>query len=306
MTGCYSRNFRTGGSKNSTVQLIHDSLNLARGTAYNVDVGSIIWCENLALAKAVSLVWNANATLANNFNPQKMYAFISRWENILGILPNQNMSLIQRQQIIAARFLIFSKPPTAQNVSDLLKLIIPDIFIGIEYNDPLRNQGNFPGGLTVPGGVTLPNGPFMSYLNQIKIRIWQPRDHNNNLLMTNSNFQQRQTSFFNFLNNYLPSYVGWKNYRYVTQGPGKINMVFGSNVVEGVGTTFTTTFSIGSTFETVDNNNIVRTYIISNIIDDTHLEVINSLTYNNTLGYYRILNGFILDTQNLDLQYFNS
>ncbi len=306
MTGCYSQYFRTGGNSNNIFKAVHDSLNAARGTAYNVEQGSIVWCENLALAKSIAYIWQANRTLSLNFDPNHMFAFISRWEKILGIIPTSNENIIRKQALIAAHFTLFSKPPTPQNVEDLLRIIIPDIFIGVEFNDPLNNQGFYPGGLTVPGGVTLADGPFTSYLNSINIRIWQPRNHDNQLLMTNAEFQNQRSVFFSFLNNYLPAYVSYRVKRFITQGPGFINMTQGLTSVVGVGTTFTTTFSAGKRFETVDNDGNVRTYTVNTITDNTHMTVDNILTFNNTNGYYRLLNGFILDIpQNLDNLLFN-
>lgn len=301
MTGCYTQYFRTGGNSNNVFLAVHNSLNTQRGTGYDVSEGGIVWCENLALAKVIAYLWQANKTMTLNFDPQSMFSFINRWEKILNIQPLSNQTIVERQRRIAVQFLLFSKPPTPQNVVDFLKLIIPRSFINVEYNNPLNNQGFFPGGLSVPGGVTLADGPFMSYLNQIIIRIWQPRDHNNNLLMTNGEFQNQQKVFYTFLNNYLPTYVGYKALRFFTQGPGTITMTTGSSSVVGISTTFLTTFDPGDRFETVDDLGNVRTYTVSSVSDNTHLQVSNILTFNNTNGYYRINNGFFLDIpQNLD------
>ena len=91
MAGKYWQYFRCGAQSGTPLERLHKSLNQARGTAYSVSDpteadGTAIDAKNYAYAKAINEIWNANIRLANQFDPNKMGVFLSRWEKILGLV----------------------------------------------------------------------------------------------------------------------------------------------------------------------------------------------------------------------------
>jgi len=318
VTGPFSDLFRTGAEKNTATELILQSLNDALGTSYTANfdgttqLDTVVGVENLAIARAINDIWESNRRLALQNNPTRMAnIFIPIHEQILGIKPTINQSLQERRQFIISKYSIWTLPPTPENVTDFLKQMIPAIFIKVVTNTSGMNEGSVPGGATVPGGVTLPQiddshdqPMWFSSVNTLKIQVWQPRDHNDNLLMTDADYYNQKTSFYSFLDNYLPAYVNFNSFRYVAYGAGTITTTIGNTLVVGSGTSFTTTFEVGDTFEGVDDAGNVQEYTVASITDDTHLELVDGAPSNNTTGTYRIL-GFILDTpQNLDNEVF--
>lgn len=296
--------FRTGNSKNQLTEVIHNALNQDRGSAIDIDEGSFIWYENLGLAKALADEYETARRFANQFNPNTLGPFLERWETIMNIVPNPNDSIETRRNRIANRFLLWTQPSTIDNVITQIKDALGDIFIDLEYYDPNLDLGSCPGGLDLSsvGGVILPDGNWQSQNCTIRIRIWQPRDNQNNLLMDNATFINTKQLANNFLTNYLPAYTNFQLLQFITQGSGTVTGIIGSNILYGTNTSFTITFQINDLIEIVDDSNNIHTYQISSIPGDTRIIIYSSLLGNSTNNYYRVPprsgGGFILDTPN--------
>lgn len=301
-TGGYAgpNGFRTGAAKNQIHELTLKALNEARGTAYNTDPGSIVFYENYAYAKAIAASWEILAKFANQFQPHKISSFLDRWEKILSIFPNNNLNYQQRLNVIAQKFVLWTKPPTIHNVSDIVRTLVPQIFIAIEVNAADDDKGSFPGGLNITGGVNLIDGPFSNRVSQLKVRVWQPRDKDNNVLMPLTDFYNQVNIYQTFLDNYLPAYIGFDTFRFIHQISGTVSGSTNTSSLTGSGTSFLTQLSIGQEIELVDDQNEVQSYTILNIIDNTHLTIVETLDNNSTNNFVRITGFFLDETSNLD------
>ncbi len=292
---------RTGAERNRALELILNDLNSGQGTAYGVQPGSIVWCRNYALAKALAGAWSAVRTFSNQFNPQTMGPFLSRWEAILGLNPGPKATVSDRQAAIAARFALWNAPPTTESVTDLVKGLLGIVFVDIEFNSPSQNLGSCPGGLTIAGGVTLPDGPWLAPINTVKVRVWQPRTVSNQLLMDNATFLQTVRSYVVLLTNYLPAYVNFQQLQYSGPIAGTISIAAGSPTVVGSGTSFTASISSGQTIEVVDDTGALQTLTVLTVNGDTSLTLTTNAKNSVTNGYLYLL-GLVLDTaSNLDL-----
>ena len=161
-------------------------------------------------------------------------------------------------------------------------------------------------GQSYPGGF-LSIGNWTSPLNTIKIRVWQPRDNQGNLLMSNSMFQQTVNTYQTFLTNYLPTYVNFQTFQYqnnTANNSGKMTFAAESIYVSGAGTSFTTTFTAGSSFEIVDDKNQLQTYVVSSVISNVAM-ILTTTTVNSATGLSYRSTGFFFDvSNNLDSQQF--
>jgi hypothetical protein len=301
MPGRYSLFFRGGDQSNSRLELLHKSLNESLGTGFTSEENTIISTINYVIAKEFAYAYEFIDGLSSQQLPFSMSIFLSRWEKILGIYPSANSSLYERRKIIAAKFKLKSKPPTVPNISDAIRSYIGDVFIRLEFNRSTQNRGKFPGGLAIPGGVTLADGNWTSNLSTLKIHIWQPRDKDENLLMSNAKFQSLRNSFNTFLINYLPAYMNFSTVRYVTKLTGTISVASGTKNLTGSGTLFLSQLIPGTYIEVVDEANQVQVFEVDTITNNTAATLVlpsfNGVASRN--GY--IQGGFFLDyPKNLD------
>ena len=307
--------FRTGAQKNQTLEVITSDLNNSRGTSYDTEDGSAVYFENYSYAKALQDYFETIQRMAFNLNPGKAYQFLNRWEAILGIVADPSATIPERQKMVQLYFLRFSLPPTLSNLYYFTKELLGDIFIGFDfYPDFVGEKIQFipNSSVQIPGGnYLLSANTFISYYNYVLVRIWQPRDKYNNLLMDNATFQKKYKSFYTFFNGYLPAYVSWQLREYNGIGTGAIYGALGDTTITGVGTNFTYIDSHSyDKIEIVNDAGNVQTLSIDNIISDTQLTISsplqNSITGN--IGWrYVSTYGFILDTpNNLDNLHFST
>jgi hypothetical protein len=301
-TGRFSPIFRTGQNSESAFEQILESLNQARGTAYAAydptRTDTAVYVENYAIAKAINDLWESNQRLANQFDPKKMGAFLNRWENILGIVVDPNNSFEIRKAIVGAKMLLLANAPVHQAVSDLCHAYLGNLFVEVVNSYASESLGGIPGGCTVPGGVTLPDDLWFSPIAEIGIRTWQVRDKFNNYLYDERDYVKKINDLSYVLDGFLPSYMIATTFRYLYQGPGVVSNGTTYQII-GSGTNFTVDLDLGSKIEIVDDANILHTYTISNIADNTHITVLEPVSI-MTSCYYRIL-GFYLDAPgNLD------
>ncbi len=177
--GGYSVNpERYGGSK-PVVQTILESLNSARGTAYDVTAESPVWVENMAIARAIADVWNTNELLANQFTPSKLTVMLSRWEKVLGLTPDPASTEYDRRAIVAERIARAGVPVTYSEVFDRVSAAIAPVTLSEIYHNPTTDPGvlsSWPGGWyvqkfgTTPPLVTMTGTPSADYQIQIDVQ----------------------------------------------------------------------------------------------------------------------------------------
>lgn len=288
--------FRTGGSQSSDTEVILNALNTVRGTAYNADPGTIVWVENMAIARTLADAWGTARRFANQFIPAKMTVYLSRWEKIFGISPLQSETLTERRNTVAAKFEAFNVAPLTQNVKDFIDSIMSDVFIDLLHVPSQYSTGYVEGGTTISGGVTLLDGSWSSNIAYVGVRLYQP------LHMTDAQFYDTANKFRPHLDAFLPAWTTF-NWGRFSVADGYISIPANTTTVTGINTYFLTTLqgplTAGEKIEVFDDNGVVHTFTMATIADDSDATVTTVIDTNITNQSYRRF-GFFLDRINLD------
>ncbi len=297
MTGGYFIGpFRTGGSESSDTQIILSALNTVRGTAYAADPGTIVWVENMAIARTLADAWGTARRFANQFIPAKMTVYLSRWEDIFGISPLQSESLLDRRATVDAKFKSFNVAPFTQNVKDFINSIMAQVFIDLLHVPSQFSTGYVLGGTTIAGGVTLDDGYWSSNIAYVGVRLYQP------LHMPDSEFYDVANKFRPHLDAFLSAWTTF-NWGRFSVADGYISIAANSTVVTGIATNFLTTLqgpvTAGEKIEVFDDNGVVHTFTIATVPSDVDATVTTVIDTAITTKSYRRF-GFFLDRINLD------
>lgn len=114
------------------IKTLYQSLNEARGTAYDTSDESNVTAETMAHARALDSAWSANRRMALQWDPLRMTDFLPRWEAILDLHPGPNDSVAARRQAVQAKFLAWAGQTALQ---ELVEAIAGDSFVAIVYTD---------------------------------------------------------------------------------------------------------------------------------------------------------------------------
>lgn len=148
-----------GASVNTIHETMLDALLQAQGSAIATDIDSAAYVECYAKARLLADMWSTVIRLGNQFDPNKMTDFLPRWEAIYGIVPSPTATLAQRRALIASKIANYGNSPTIQVVTDLLALVLGDVFVTILYGSDTIQDGYYAGspGIEgfVPGGANL-------------------------------------------------------------------------------------------------------------------------------------------------------
>ncbi len=173
----YPRRF--GGGK-PTLHVVHESLNAARGSALDASNSStIVWVENMAYARAITFDgFGINERLANQWDPDRMTAFLGRWEKIFGIVPPPNSTEKERREKVKLRFqrfidaCAFHSRLRARLVQEL-----GNFFVAIEYIDVNNAIVHVPDD-TYPWGTMVDGYPWYSTVAHILVLLQKPTGAN--------------------------------------------------------------------------------------------------------------------------------
>lgn len=296
---------RAGNSNRDDLQQIAKSLLAQRGDAITNDVGSVIWIETQAWARAIYHIWAVNQKLSYQFDPNKMTDFLSRWETIMGLAALPTDSLQDRQQRIAARFAIINKTPDTQNVTDLLKAALGVTFLLLINNNPSTAYAQFPGGSAITGGITnVVNGDWYSTIQELFVEVIHP------ISFTNNQFYNTVNQIFPLLNKYLPAYDSfdwfWDSFSDDGNGTatnrGLLTVSVGSANLTGTLTTWNTLINADGTYN-VEPGSILECYddvgnwqrlTVLTVNSDTSITLTAPVTNNITNKPY-VIQGFFLD-----------
>ncbi len=162
---------RLGGGE-SRLREIYESLNDGLGTAYDTSDSSPVTAETEADASTIEAVWSANERLKNQWDPNALTDFLSRWEKIFGLSPKRTDSDNLRRAKVALKFRALGGAVYA-TLSDTCTALLGSAFVGIEYTDLAHANAHWPGGspaevdqwsstiayilirITLPGSLTL-------------------------------------------------------------------------------------------------------------------------------------------------------
>jgi len=222
-----------GASVNTIHETMLNALLQAQGSAIATDIDSAAYVECYAKARLLADMWSTVIRLGNQFDPNKMTDFLPRWEAIYGIVPSPTATLAQRRALIASKIANYGNSPTIQVVTDLLALVLGDVFVTILYgSDTIQDgyyagsagiEGFVPGGANVLGGfdfpdqsVNNPNIPFgftegqgfnqqgwSSTMATLLIIVQQP------VGMSNQTFLNIVAQIDNNLENLMPAWATW-------------------------------------------------------------------------------------------------
>lgn len=304
----FSSYFRTGGQTHSNLELIYKSLNSSRGSAYAVEEGTAVAAENFGYAKALNDIYNANQRLANQFDPNKMDAFIGRWETILRLYPSSTDTISDRKNVIAQKMKMWTQPPTNTYVHDLLSNILGNIFIELVHYKAGDDEGTLPGGCGLPGGTVLQDGPWVSPVSICNIRVWQPRDKSGNKLISDNVFYNKISKASVLIEDYLNASTLINIFSHNKTANGLITGVLGGNVLICNNSIFPLPNYTNTEYleiEVVDDDNQLKTYHISNIVNGTEVQTIEYLSSNITNLPFRYTDFYLDDTINLDSEIFS-
>lgn len=306
---------RCGNGNRADVQQIASSLLAQRGDAITTEVGSVMWVETQAWARAIYSIWAVNQKMAFQFDPHKMTDFLPRWESILGIAALPTDTIQQRQARITARFLLVNKMPDTQAVTDLLKANLGTTFLEIINTPASTAFTQFPGGVDIIGGAqNVGNGPWYSEVQNIFVETFRPP------VMTDNQFYATINQIFPLLNGYLPAYdtFDWFWDSFSDDGyasgdgyVGTISGTVGSFVLSGVGTSWNTPINapdfsynvVGqSILECFADNGTWQRLEVSSVSSDTSLTLANPLVVNITNKKY-VIQGFFCDCDSTQFPY---
>jgi hypothetical protein len=314
-----------GNSNRADLQQIGNSLLAQRGNAITTQVGSVIWIEAQAHARAIYNIWAVNQKLTYQFDPNKMSDFLGRWEAIMGLhaLPTDNIQI--RQQRIASRFRAINNMPDLQAVTDLLMGTLGDTFlevinVGAEFSAADEAVGvipalvSFPGGAPIVGGVTnVLNGSWFSYIQQIYIEVTKPDS------MSSNQFYNTINTIFPILGNYLPAYDTfewfWDSFSddgYATPGQlATISITVGTTSLTGSGTgwdqlinIYDGTYNItgGSILEAYDDEGNWQRLLVDTVNSNTSITLVNPAVSTITAQPY-VIQGVFCDCDNTSFPY---
>lgn len=207
-----------GGSAALDLEAIQEGFADSQGSALARERGTVAWVENHAQARVLWDLYRLPQRLANQWDPLRMTDFLPRWEKILGIKPLKNETLLERREHVGSKMSLVSAGTIQQVLTDYLEETIGDIFVGVEYGDPVTAVTYVPGGASIPGGPTLLDGdllpntlsPWSSSLAYISILINKPAS------MTNDEFYERAARIYDDVDNLIGA---WMRFDWVNDGP---------------------------------------------------------------------------------------
>lgn len=286
---------------NDELELLLTDQLLAMGTGITAEPGSLAWCEAFALAKGFTAALNFIELMGNQLTATSMSVFADRFAQIYGIA-TQGTGLIptnlpQIQTYVGLKQAVFGTPPNLAAVEQFIKVVLGLVYIDLEYVDQ-HVQALATAAPLNPGDV------WFSPLSTLLVRVWQPRDNQDNLLMDTPTFLNTADSYKGFVIPWMPAdiavrnmhlvYPGADGYGSYASGLNVITGTAGTNVITGNFTTFVedlfnVTLGYQMPIEVVDDNNVLQTYHVASLVSDTQLNTVETLQNNITSRRYRLL-----------------
>lgn len=317
--------FGTSISNCNLITLLNDNLN-TMGDYFNSQVGSLNWCECLVDARDQEAAYNLLNIMSRQLNPATATVWLDRWATIYNTAGAADVVTIQ--SYIGTLQKQFGTPPNLNNIRQYLAATLGNIFLDIQYNPEnqyLATTDPYQDLIVEKLQYNQPLAVFFIY-------VWQPRDNQDNVLLNNAAFNQLVNGFQQIMQNWLPHYAeiitmnlvnrgnqdgyagGYNglNYNNYLDGYNVVSGTAGSTTLTGVGTTFTNDFfpqagnsvdvpfSINRTppIQIVDDTNMVQTYYVASITNDTSMTLTQPLINNITSRTYRTL-GIVYDTSGM-------
>lgn len=293
---------------NSNLELFLTDQLLGMGTAISSAPGSLAWIEAFAIAKSFAAALNFVQLMGNQLSPTSLSIFADRFGAIYGIATQGNglipTNLPQIQTYIGLKEAVFGTLPNEASVHQYISILLGQVFLDLEYVDPQIQS--------IATHAPVPATSFwFSPLSTLLVRVWRPRDNQDNFLMSESDFFNISNSYKNFVLPWMPADIATRNLELLYPGndgyggyalvKNVVNATAGSNTITGIFTSFTTDLSnvalgFHMPIEVVDDNNTVQTYHVTNVANDFSVTVLEPVVHNITNRTYRLL-GIQMDAE---------
>ena len=169
----YPRRFGGGRPR---LRIVHDALNAARGSALDASNSSTVaWVENMAHARAITFDgFGTNERLSLQWDPDRMTAFLPRWEKILGITPAPNAPEKTRRDEVRKRFRRFIEAASLHSrLTARLQQELGELFVAVEYLDIANAVVHAPD-VNYPWGTVVNGYPWYSTVAHILVLLRKP------------------------------------------------------------------------------------------------------------------------------------
>lgn len=279
--------FRSGSAEDELANVILQTLKLAFGEgAYDPDSPELE-LELVAVSRALTALWGACESLGNQFDPNRITSFLSRWEKILGIIPNPSLSQQERQNELAFR-MRYRGNPTISSIHNFLSEILGEVFIEILPRDNTAD------------GYTHSTNPWFSKISSLPIRIYQPAG------MSDADFSRMRNTYKRYLSEFAPAYITYHTGRFGEQN-GTISVAQNSTQVIGTGAMFINS-KMGmvvpnQTIEVLDDSGQRQDLKVASVQSNNQLTLLTPAAANITNKAWK-RKGFVLGRRNLGNSFF--
>jgi len=208
----YPRRFGGGRPR---LRIVHDALNAARGTAINAsDTTTVAWVENMAYARAITFDgYGQNERMALQWDPERMTAFLPRWERIFRITPPPTATDRERRVAVLRAFRrVLDASGLHERLVSALAAEIPDYFSAVEYIDITNAVVNVPDN-TYPWGTPNAAVPWSSTVAHVLILLIKPANANER------DFYAAASKVAPIADRILPTWCSFDWYRAPAGGP---------------------------------------------------------------------------------------
>lgn len=165
---------KLGGGR-PRIQDILDDLNNDRGDGFDArNTESIVYVNNMAIARAIAAAWGTNNRMGNMWVPTRMsYETLVRWEKIMAIYPPPNATVSQRRARVELNLSHFGQPTNSGRIYTLLSLALGEAFVAVEYIDISNAVIEVDDGSLPWGSVSLTT-PWSSTVAHILVKTQKP------------------------------------------------------------------------------------------------------------------------------------
>ena len=208
----YPRRFGGGRPR---LRIVHDALNAARGTALDASNSSTVaWVENMAHARALTFDgYGANERLAMQWDPDRMTAFLGRWEKILGIRPAPGTPDKTRRNEVRKRMRRFIEASSFHSrVVARLQQELGNVFVAVEYIDVSNAVVHVPD-TSYPWGTVAAGSPWNSTVAHILVLLQKPTGY------SEADFYLAAGKVGPAIDGLIPVWTSWDWYRAPSGGP---------------------------------------------------------------------------------------
>lgn len=210
---------RFGGKGPSGVRLegFLNSLNQARGDAYDTSATSNVYAENFAAARVINDIWSTEARFANQWDAARMTTNLPRWEKILGLSPLPSDSDTTRRLRVGNLFSRTGQSPFTSYLAVQLAALLGPVFVAVEYISYANARMTSPDN-TYPWGIVVAGSPWSSTTAHILVRTRIPAGYRE------ADFQSAIGLIAPFMEALLPA---WSTFDWYRPGGTSINVVGG-------------------------------------------------------------------------------